>query len=77
MAGLSETKMKGLFKQVFGESIFNYFQKARMDEAAFLLKHGGVSVSEAGYELGFTNLSHFGRVFEKHYGLNPKKYSSV
>jgi len=77
MAGLSETKMKGLFKQVFGESIFNYFQKARMDEAAFLLKHGGVSVSEAGYELGFTNLSHFGQVFEKHYGLNPKKYSSV
>src|ERR1044072_9463533 len=76
MAGFGETKMKELFKQVFGDSIYNYYQKARMDEAAFLLKHGGFSVSEVGYRLGFANLSHFSRLFEKYYGLKPKKYSS-
>jgi AraC-like DNA-binding protein len=72
---LSETKMKNLFKQVFGEGIFSYFQKARMEEAAFLLKRGGCSVSETGFRLGFINLSHFTRLFEKQYGVNPKKYS--
>jgi AraC-like DNA-binding protein len=76
MAGFGETKMKELFKQVFGDSIYNYYQKARMEEAAFLLKHGGLSVSEAGYRLGFSNLSHFSRLFEKYHGLKPKKYSS-
>jgi AraC-like DNA-binding protein len=76
MAGFGETKMKELFKQVFGDSIYNYYQKARMDEAAFLLKHGGLSVSETGYSLGFANLSHFSRLFEKYYGLKPKRYSS-
>jgi AraC-like DNA-binding protein len=75
MSCLSETKMKNLFKQVFGEGIFSYFQKARMEEAAFLLKHGGCSVSETGFRLGFINLSHFTRLFEKRYGVNPKKYS--
>ena len=75
MAGLSETKMKDLFRQMFGDSIYNYYQKARMDEAAFLLKQGGLSVADVGTQLGFLNLSHFSRLFEKHYGLKPKRYS--
>lgn len=76
MVGFGETKMKDLFKQVFGDTIYNYYQQARMDEAAFLLKHHGVSVSEAGYQLGFANLSHFGRLFEKYHGMKPKKYAT-
>ncbi|SEW01233.1 AraC-type DNA-binding protein [Chitinophaga sp. YR573] len=76
MAGMSETKMRDLFKQVFGNSIYNYFQKARMEEAAFKLKQAGYSVSEVGYQLGFSNLSHFSRLFEKHIGVKPKKYAS-
>ena len=77
MANMSETKMKQLFKQIFGDSIYNYFQKARMEEAAFLLKQAAYSVSEVGYQLGFTNLSHFSRLFQRHYGTNPKQYISV
>ena len=75
MAGMSETKMKQLFKQVFGDTIYNYYQNERMQEAGFLLKHAGYSVSEVGYRLGFSNLSHFSRLFEKHYGITPKKYT--
>jgi AraC-like DNA-binding protein len=77
MAGMSETKMKQLFKQTFGDTIYNYYQKERMEEAAFLIKKAGYSVSEAGYHLGFSNLSHFSRLFEKHHGTTPKKYSYV
>ena len=75
IAAMSETKLKQLFKQAFGTTIYNYYQQARMEEAAFLLKQGKHSVAEVGYEMGFSNLSHFSRLFEKHYGLNPKKYS--
>jgi AraC-like DNA-binding protein len=75
MAGMSETKMKQLFKQTFGDTIYNYYQNERMQEAGFLLKHAGYSVSEVGYRLGFSNLSHFSRLFEKHYGITPKKYT--
>ncbi|HEY4787706.1 MAG TPA: AraC family transcriptional regulator [Bacteroidales bacterium] len=28
-----------------------------------------------GYQLGFTNLSHFSRVFQEHIGMKPKQYS--
>lgn len=75
-AAMSETKLKQLFKQTFGTTIYTYYQQARMEQAAFLLKHGKYSVAQAGYEMGFSNLSHFSRLFEKHYGQNPKKYST-
>jgi len=29
------------------------------------------------YEAGFSNLSHFASIFEKHTGLKPKKFSSA
>ncbi|RZK61789.1 MAG: AraC family transcriptional regulator, partial [Hymenobacter sp.] len=74
-AGLSETKLKQLFRQVFGTSPYDYYQRARLEEAKRLLQHH--SVSEVGYRLGFTNLSHFARLFEKQHGLTPKKYQAT
>jgi len=75
--GMSPTKLKRLFKQVFGDSIFSYYQRFRMNEAALLLKEGPYSVSEVGYKLGFTNLSHFSKLFKEHFGMNPKMYTMM
>ena len=75
LIAIGEGRMKQLFKETFGETIYNYYQRERMREAAFLIKQAGHTVSETGYILGFTNLSHFGRLFKKHYGVTPKKYS--
>jgi AraC-like DNA-binding protein len=75
IANMSPTKLKVLFKQIFGNSIFNYYQEFRMKEAARLLKENKLSVSDVGYQMGFTNLSHFSRVFEEHIGMKPKQYS--
>lgn len=69
---MSPTKMKTLFRQVFGDTIYSYFQTARMNEAAKMLKD--LSVSETGYRLGFTNMSHFSRLFEKYFKVKPKKF---
>lgn len=74
-AGMSPSKLKRLFKQIFGNSIFSYYQDFRMKEAARLLKEEKLSVSEVGYQMGFTNLSHFSRVFNEHLGMKPKQFS--
>ncbi len=76
IAGMNELKMRKLFTQVFGMGIYDYYQHLRMKEAARLLRDEKLSVSEVGYQMGFENLSHFTRVFEKHIGKKPKKYSS-
>jgi len=45
---------------------------SRTKEAANLLV--SLSVTETGNKLGYTNLSHFTRLFEKHYHIRPKQF---
>lgn len=73
-SGMSSSKLGRLFNQVFGQSIYQYYQVFRMKEATSLLKESNLSVSEVGYRLGFSNLSHFSKVFEEHIGMKPKKF---
>lgn len=74
IAGMNELKLRKVFTQVFGMGIYDYYQHLRMKEAARLLREENLSVSEAGYQMGFENLGHFTKVFEKHIGKKPKKY---
>lgn len=74
-ANMSPTKLKRLFKQIFGNSIFSYYQEFRIKEAARLLKEEKLSVSEVGYQMGFSNLSYFARVFNAYIGMKPKQYT--
>ena len=42
IAGMSPTKLKRLFSQIFGNSIFSYYQDLRMKEAAALLREKNI-----------------------------------
>jgi AraC-like DNA-binding protein len=74
IAGMNEVKLRKIFREVFGMGIYDYYQHLRMKEAARLMREENLSVSEAGYQMGFENLGHFTKVFEKHIGKKPKKY---
>ncbi|CAG4997268.1 HTH-type transcriptional activator RhaR [Dyadobacter sp. CECT 9275] len=76
LSGMNTIRLRKLFTQVFGKGLYEYHQFLRMQEAARLLQQEHLSVSETGYRLGFTNLSHFGRLFERHFGTTPKKWSA-
>nr|WP_302850469.1 AraC family transcriptional regulator [Chryseobacterium sp. SSA4.19] len=76
ISGMNILKLRKLFTQVFGKGIYEYSQYLRMQEAARLIRDKHLSVSETGYQLGFTNLSYFGRLFEQHFGMKPKKWSA-
>jgi len=75
LSGMNVIKLRKLFMQVFGKGMYSYYQHLRMQEAARLLREENLSVSETGYQLGFSNLSYFGRLFERHFGCKPKKWS--
>jgi AraC-like DNA-binding protein len=74
LAAMSESKLKKIFRYIFGTGIYEYFQTLRMKEAARLLLEEKLSVSETGFRMGFSNLSHFSRLFKQHLGVNPKQY---
>ena len=76
MSGMNALKLRKLFTQIFGRGIYEYFHYLRMQEAARLMRDNHLSVSETGYQLGFSNLSYFGRLFEQHFGMKPKRWST-
>lgn len=71
----SDSKLQKTFKQVFGKSIYQYALNERMLLAQKMLATNKYSVSEIGYELGYTNLSHFSKAFHKQFGINPKSFA--
>lgn len=69
--GLNQLKLKRGFKALFGTSIYEFFQRHRMDHARQLLRNH--SVTETAVMLGYSNMSHFGTAFRKQFGVLPSE----
>ncbi|GAB3958741.1 AraC family transcriptional regulator [Spirosoma harenae] len=74
MVGFSESKLKRLFPRLFGRSVYQYQLVARMERARQLLTSRQFSVSEVGYQVGYTNMTHFAEAFQKHFALKPRDF---
>ncbi|RPD51778.1 helix-turn-helix transcriptional regulator [Paracnuella aquatica] len=70
---MSESKLKKVFKAVFGLPPYEYFQKYRMQKARQLLLTGNHSIKDVGYTLGYSNLSNFTLAFKKEFGRLPSE----
>lgn len=57
-----------------GKTYTSLVQEKRLSQAAFLLKNTGRRVSDISVAVGYENVSYFHRIFEKRYGMSPKKY---
>ncbi|MFD0675702.1 MULTISPECIES: helix-turn-helix transcriptional regulator [unclassified Paenibacillus] len=59
------------FKEVTGISFVDYVNSVRIQEAKKLLVKSNSPVTEVAMQCGFTNLTHFGRVFKGLTGITP------
>lgn len=68
---MNECYLKKGFKEMFGTTIFDFYQSQRMEHAKFLLYEKGLNVTEVSMLLGYSSISHFSTAFKKHTGLKP------
>lgn len=68
---INECYLKKGFKEMFGTTIFEFYQSQRMEHAKYLLYEKGLSVTEVSMLLGYSSISHFSTAFKKHTGLKP------
>lgn len=68
---MNECYLKKGFKEIFGCTIFEFYQNQRMEHAKQLLYDKGLSVTEVSMQLGYSSISHFSTAFKKHTGLKP------
>lgn len=72
--GIAKTKISELIKKKTGLSVKQYINQIRIHEATQHLKSDNFSISEVAYRVGFSNVSHFNRVFKELIGKNPSDY---
>ncbi len=68
---MNECYLKKGFKEVFGTTIFDFYQQQRMEHAKYLLYEKSLSVTDVSAMLGYSSISHFSAAFKKHTGLKP------
>jgi AraC-like DNA-binding protein len=68
---INECYLKKGFKELFGTTIFDFYQGQRMEHARYLLYEKGLSVTDVSVKLGYSSISHFSTAFKKHTGLKP------
>jgi AraC-like DNA-binding protein len=68
---INECYLKKGFKEMFGTTIFDFYQSQRMEHAKYLLYEKSLSVTEVSMMLGYSSISHFSTAFKKHTGLKP------
>lgn len=70
-AAINECYLKKGFKEMYGTTIFDFFQSQRMEHAKYLLYEKELSVTDVSALLGYSSISHFSTAFKKHTGLKP------
>ncbi|HVK49323.1 MAG TPA: AraC family transcriptional regulator [Pseudobacter sp.] len=68
---INECYLKKGFKELFGTTVFDFYQNQRMEHARYLLYEKGLSVTEVSMMLGYSSISHFSTAFKRHTGIKP------
>lgn len=72
----ASTYLSSIFKKHTGKTFSEYLVEQRLMYARRLLCHTNHSITDIGFESGFSTYSHFSRCFKKKYGITPKQMRS-
>ena len=72
--GITEREIGVLIKKHLDNSFKSYLNTMRLTEVKRLLEETDKPVSDIAYLTGYSNISHFNRVFKKEFDTTPKEY---
>lgn len=73
---MSTRNLNLICKQIMNQSISEIIENRKLTEAKNLLISSNKSISEIGYELGYSENAYFSHVFKKKTGLTPSEFKA-
>lgn len=73
MAAMSPSKLKLVFKEVFGMPVYQYYQKHRLQKGKAMLVTKKYTIKQVASELGYIHVKDFSRAFQKHFDQLPEE----
>ena len=71
--GTNEFTLKKGFKELFGTTVFNFWNDTKMEQAKKMLLEGDLNINEISEMIGYKNPRHFSAAFKRKYNLIPSK----
>lgn len=72
--GMSQSGLYQKIKTISGQSLNSFIRTIRLRKAAVLMLSENMNVSQAGFQVGFSDTRYFREQFSKQFGLNPSDY---
>ncbi|QCR22069.1 AraC family transcriptional regulator [Pontibacter sp. SGAir0037] len=70
----SKNYLSIFFKNQTGESLQQYILKYKLRQVENRLHYSNLTLSQIAHEFGFSDISHFSKIFRKYYGMSPKDF---
>jgi len=74
MVGLNQTKLKAIFRETLGFTIYEYILDRRMERAAEMLLTGDYAIAQVAYAVGYDYPANFAATFKRHFGQLPRNW---
>jgi AraC family transcriptional regulator, transcriptional activator of the genes for pyochelin and ferripyochelin receptors len=74
LVGINQTKLKAGFREVTGQTIYDFILDRRMSRASELLLDGEHNVARVAYLVGYGYPGNFTYAFKKHFGRLPRSW---
>jgi AraC-like DNA-binding protein len=74
---INRTTLTERFREVTGYPVMEYLIRLRLYLASKMLKETLLPVSEIIERVGFSDITHFGRMFKKSFGYSPSEYRTI
>lgn len=66
-----------VFPRYFGCTLGEYMRRLKVNRSLTLIKQHSLSLTDIGFECGFTDQSHFTRIFKEQTGFLPKQFQKI
>jgi AraC-like DNA-binding protein len=69
--GLPQKRLTEVFRSVYGETLFDFSVRCRMEQALILLRDQHRSVDDVSHAVGYAHPTSFATAFRRHFGVRP------
>lgn len=73
LAGTNDFTLKKGFKELFGTTVFGFWNDAKMEQASKMLFEENKTITEVSDAIGYKNPRNFSAAFKRKYGISPKE----
>ncbi len=72
--GTNKTTICKSFKSAYGDTVINYINKLRIENAKKALREGNTSLTQLSANLGFSSIHYFSKLFKSFENKSPSEY---